>query len=351
MSFNTPLPPPTLEEQAWRSQEKLKSARRRMRWLWFFFILSVLLNLWFFALAPFQGGSRRHDGQRSVFVERYLSGDEDSDSKIAVVRLEGIITSGTEGHVGHDGMVGDIREQLRLAVKDDAVKAIILRVDSPGGEVLASDQIYRAVRESRNAKPVICSMGSVAASGGYYAAMGSKWIIADDLTITGSIGVILHTLNYKDLLGKVGVKSLVFKSGKFKDILNGSREPTLEEIDLVQSLIMETHEQFLGIVAHERNIDREKLRNGIADGRIFSGKQALNARLVDQTGTFEDAVKKAKEMARISDGRVFDYVVPFSWKNVFSLFAQNSAPRINLEVPPQLNLKAGRLYYLSFHLF
>ena len=286
-----------------------------------------------------------------MFVERHLSGDEDSENKIAVIRLDGIISSDIQGHMGQDGMVGDIREQLRLAVKDDKVKAIILRVDSPGGEVLASDQIYRALRDARKDKPIVCSMGSVAASGAYYAAVGSKWIIADDLTITGSIGVILQTLNYEGLFGKIGLKSIVFKSGKYKDILNGGREATPEEREMVQSLIKETYEQFLGIVAHERHLDSDKLRDGIADGRIFSGKQALAAGLIDQTGTFEDAIKEAGKLAKIPDANVFDYVVPFSWKNLFSLFAKNSAPKINVDVPPQLSLKTGRLYYLSLHLF
>src|SRR3989338_8760444 len=174
MSMIPPLLTPTLEEQAWHSQKKLRSVRRRSRWLWFFLIASLLLNLWFYTLRRLQSEPRRLK-HGSVFVERHLSGNEDSDSKIAVVRLDGIISSDIDGHVGHDGMVGDIREQLRLAVKDDEVKAIILKMDSPGGEVLASDQIYRAVRETRKVKPVVCSMGSVAASGAYYAAMGSRW--------------------------------------------------------------------------------------------------------------------------------------------------------------------------------
>lgn len=291
------------------------------------------------------------------FMERHLEGSRSSADKIAVVRVEGIITSQGDSHVGHDGMVGDIREQLRVAQEDESVKAIILRVDSPGGEVLASDEIYRAVKAVRdghpgNKKPVICSMGSLAASGGYYSAMGSGYVIADELTITGSIGVIMETLNYKDLFDKIGLKLLVFKSGEYKDILNGDREPTIKEKELVQGLIMETYEQFLDIVAKERKLDPEQLRNGIADGRIFSGKQALAHKLVDQTGNFHDAVVMAEKKAGISNARVVDYVVPFTLRNLLGFVGESKAPRIQVDVAPgALKLEKGKLYYLSLHLF
>ena len=300
--MDTSTPPLLPEQQVYLAQEKLRRSRRRHRWLWFFFALSLVANLVFYLALYFQHQvAPKENG--SVFAERYLSGESDSENKIAVIRIEGLISSEIEGHVGHDGMVGDLKEQLHLAIADENVKAIILRIDSPGGEILASDEIYRAVRDTRDGykKPIICSMGSLAASGGYYTALGADWIIADNLTITGSIGVILHTFNYKDLLGKIGVKSVVFRSGKFKDILNGGRDSTPEEDALIQSLIMESYEQFLNIVAEERNLDMDQLRNGLADGRIFSGKQAFHSKLVDQTGNFEDAVEKAKKDAKIKD--------------------------------------------------
>ncbi|MBI4024155.1 MAG: signal peptide peptidase SppA [Verrucomicrobia bacterium] len=348
----TSLPPPYLpEEQLRQVHDDLRRNQSRRKWLWFFLAASVALNFGFFGFLRLRQKMETVEGG-SIFAERYLSGEKDSHNKIAVIRLEGIISAQVSSHVGYDGMVGDIREQFRLALEDDAVKAIVLRIDSPGGEVLASDQIYRTVRGARLRKKVVCSMGSVAASGGYYAAVGANHIIADDLTITGSIGVIMQTLNYKDLFGKIGLKSLVFKSGKFKDVLNGSREPTQEEMDLVQNLIMETYEQFLQVVARERMLDAQELRDGLADGRILSGKQALAVKLVDQTGTFEDAVRKAKEYARISDARVSDYVVPFSLGSLLGILTQNNAPRIEVDLAPQpLKLQQGKLYYLSLHLF
>lgn len=319
-------------------------------WLRFFLIVSLLANVGLFFYLRTVCAPRGLGG--TPFLERHLSGERGAKGRIAVIRVEGLIATEIDGRVGYDGMVGDIREQMRLALEDDTVKAILLRIDSPGGEVLASDELYRAACNARKKKPVVCSMGSVAASGGYYTAMGASWIVADNLTITGSIGVVLETLNYKGLFDKIGLKSLTLKSGKFKDLLNGGREPSEEEIQLVQSLIMESYEQFLGIVATERKLDREALRNGIADGRILSGKQALAAKLVDQLGSFQDAVKKAEELGKAPGAEVFDYVAPFSLRNLLSLFAEARTPKIDLGLaPPTLRLKPGKLYYLSLHLY
>jgi protease-4 len=324
--------------------------RRSSGWLRLFLLLSLLANLGLFLYLRATRGEGGLGG--TPFYERHLSGERDARHRLAVVRVEGLIATELDGHVGHDGMVGDVREQLRLALEDDSVKAILLRIDSPGGEVLASDEIYRAVRDARKKKPVVCSMGSVAASGGYYAAMGSSWIVADNLTITGSIGVVMETLNYKGLFEKIGLKSVTLKSGKFKDILNGGRDATPEELELVQSLIMESYDQFLKIVASERKLDAEALRGGVADGRILSGKQALAVKLVDQVGSFQDAVKKAEELAKVQDAEVFDYVVPFSLRNLLSFLAETRAPKLDLGLAaPTLQLKPGKLYYLSLHLY
>ncbi len=346
----TPAPPPSPTRLLTASAPPAFSKRPSSGWLRFFLIVSLLANAGLFFYLRAACSQRGIGG--TPFSERHLSGEHGAKHRIAVIRIEGLIATEIGGRIGYDGMVGDIREQMRLAIEDDTVKAILLRIDSPGGEVLASDEIYRAVREARKLKPVVCSMGSVAASGGYYAAMGANWIVADNLTITGSIGVVLETLNYKGLFDKIGLKSLTLKSGKFKDLLNGGRDPSEEEIQLVQSLIMESYEQFLGIVAAERKLDREDLRNGIADGRVLSGKQALAAKLVDQLGSFQDAVKKAEEMGKAPEAEVFDYVVPFSLRNFLSLFAEARAPKIDLGLAaPTLRLKPGKLYYLSLHLY
>src|SRR5207253_297960 len=164
-----------------------------------------------------------------------------SPDKIALITLRGLISSSVPGTVG-DSMVDDLRAALQQARDDNQVKAVVLEIDSPGGEVTASDQIYNAVVKTRARKPVVVYMDTLAASGGYYISCGGKFLMANETTITGSIGVIIQTLNYEQLFNKLGLASVVFKSGKFKDMLNGARPVTPEERELVQSFIMKTYD-------------------------------------------------------------------------------------------------------------
>ena len=217
---------------------------------------------------------------REIVMERATRG---SDDKIAHIVLRGLISSSIPGNVG-DSMVDDMRMALQQAREDEHVRAVVLEIDSPGGEVTASDVIYNAVVKTRAKKPVVVYMDSLAASGGYYIACGGKYLMANETTITGSIGVIIQTLNYEQLFNKIGLASVVFKSGKFKDMLNGARPVTPEERDYVQSFVMKTYDKFLGIVARERNLPAESFRNTVADGRILSGKDALEDKLIDGLG-------------------------------------------------------------------
>ena len=149
--------------------------------------------------------------------------------------------------------------------------------------------LHRVVRGAvRAKKPVVVYMDSLAASGGYYVSCGGKYLMANETTITGSIGVIIQTLNYEQLFNKIGLSSVVFKSGKFKDLLNGGRPLMPEEREFVQSFVMKTYDKFLGIVAKERSLPADGLRNSIADGRILSGKDALENKLIDSVGQIED---------------------------------------------------------------
>ena len=320
----------------------------------FFFLVSVLANFVLLALC-FGDVASRHAVRRTAFLEQFVDGDPDARDKIAVIYLTGVITSDPESSLSGDGMVGDIKEQLQTALDDKHVKAIVLRINSPGGEVVASDAIYNAVAAAREVKPIVVSMDSVAASGGYYVAVGSDYIFATDMTITGSIGVIMQSFTFGDLMGKVGVKSYTFKSGKYKDVLNPTREPTEDEKELVQTLVMEVYDKFVGIVAEERGMKVDELKDGLADGRILSGKQALEAGFVDELGYFEDAVDKAKDLGKIENKKkvkVVRYVMPFSWQNVFRMFGQNDRAKIQLELmPTQLKLQSGKLYFLPAYMF
>src|SRR5690349_3169810 len=280
---------------------------------------------------------------REVLLHRGARGTSD---KIAVILLRGLISSSIPGNVS-DSMVDDMRAALQQARDDDRVKAIVLEIDSPGGEVTASDAIYSAVIKARARKPVVVYMDSLAASGGYYVSCGGKFLMANETTITGSIGVIIQTLNYEQLLNKVGLASVVFKSGKFKDMLNGARPITPEERELVQSFIMKTYDKFLGIVAKERGVPADILRNTIADGRILSGKEALQTKRIDGLGELDDAFTKAKQLANAPDANVVKYGPPFSLSRLLRVFGESDS-KIELQLPKQLvpQLESGRAYFL-----
>jgi protease-4 len=280
---------------------------------------------------------------REILLQR---GGRGTSDKIAVIMLRGLISSSLPGNVS-DSMVDDMRAALQQARDDDRVKAIVLEVDSPGGEVTASDQIYNAVVKARARKPVVVYMDSLAASGGYYVSCGGRFLIANDTTITGSIGVIIQTLNYEQLFNKVGLAAVVFKSGKFKDMLNGARPVTPEERELVQSFVMRTYDKFLGIVAKERNIPADLLRNTVADGRILSGEEAIQHKLIDGLGQLEDAFAKAKQLGNAPEAKVVKYGPPFSLSRFLRMFGQTES-KLELQLPKQLvpQLESGRAYFL-----
>ncbi|RYD75119.1 MAG: signal peptide peptidase SppA, partial [Verrucomicrobiaceae bacterium] len=223
-------------------------------------------------------------------------------------------------------------------------------VDSPGGEVTASDMIYDAVRKLRDEtkKPVVVYMGSLAASGGYYVACGGSHLMANETTLTGSIGVIMQTLNYQQLMDKVGVATVTFKSGKFKDLLSGSRQLTEEEKEYVQGMVMQTYDKFVGIVARERKLDEATLRNGVADGRVLSGKDALANKLIDQVGTVEEAYAKAKELANAKGAGIVRYDAQFGLGKLFKLLGQSQSTKVEVNIAESLTpkLQAGRMYFL-----
>ncbi len=318
--------------------------------------LGLLLLLLFFSLllnvilAAANGKklttSRLIERKPPQFDETTVESGASSD-KVAIVSLQGLISSSVAGVLG-DNMVDDMKIALRQAAEDDKVKAIILHIDSPGGEVTAADTIYNAVRAARTRKPVVVYMGSVAASGGYYVACGGNYLMANETTITGSIGVIIETVNYEGLLDKIGVQAVVFKSGAYKDILSGSRPMTPEEKAYVQRLVMQTYDKFVTIVADERRLPVDQLRHGIADGRILSGVDALQDKLIDHTGYIEDAFKKAKELAHAPDARVVKYQAKFHLGRLFKMLGQAAPPTLELSLPQGLapRLEPGRLYLL-----
>lgn len=241
-----------------------------------FFVVVVAIGLLFNSIFTLDDG----------FEDEYLSRSSDKN-KIAVVDLKGEIFESEQ-----------IVRQLKKYRKDKNVKAIILRINSPGGDVAASQEIFEEVKKVRSVKPIVSSFASVAASGGYYVALGSTKIVSNAGSVTGSIGVISQYLNIKQLLDKVGIGTTTITSGKFKDSGSPYREATEEDKLYFKETIEDVYVQFKKEVSEERNLPIEKIEE-LANGKIFTGNKAFEKGLVDEIGTFEDAISLAAELAKI----------------------------------------------------
>jgi protease-4 len=214
-------------------------------------------------------------------------------AKVAVVEVEGIIGVNADGALDADSIVRTLGEYR----DDPAIRAVVLRINSPGGAVAPTQEIFSAVRRLREAKkPVVASLGSVAASGGYYVAVAADRIYASPGTLTGSIGVVMQLANIEGLLKKVGVEYVVVKAGAYKDVGNFARAMTPEERRILQALLDDVYDQFIGAVAQGRGIDREAVR-ALAEGRVYSGRQAQKLRMVDELGGLEEAIEAAGKLA------------------------------------------------------
>ena len=224
-----------------------------------------------------------------VFAITYTGGNTTlaMGDKIAVVDTKGVIKDSTT-----------IIEQLLRFKKDKSVKAIVLRIDSPGGAVGPTQEIYEEVKKIREKKKVLVSMGSLAASGGYYIACAADKIIANPGTITGSIGVIIEFGNIEELMKKIGFKSVIIKSGEYKDVMSPFRGITDQEKTILRGVVDSVHNQFIEAVVEGRKLKREDVAK-IADGRIFSGEQAEALGLVDSLGNLQDTISMAAEIAGI----------------------------------------------------
>jgi protease-4 len=342
-------------------------------WLWALGIVGVvvlgvvgLFAVMLSSLGAAAGGSGTHGASGGKELHEVVLEDNDSRNKIAVLSVEGVITGSPIDADGRS-LVDLIKHQLERAAEDDAVKAVVLRVDSPGGEVLASDEIYILLWEFMEAhkdKPIVVSMGSLAASGGYYVSAPCQWIVANELTMTGSIGVIFHGYNYRALMDKVGVRPSITKSGKLKDMMSGEKtaeEELPEERQIMQSMIDESFGRFKQVIreGRKRAADRNQGEGktlaanweSIADGRILSGRAALEQGLVDELGNFQTAVGRARKLADVEDANLVSFDPPISFGSLFRMFgkAQSEANtvRLDLGMGIQSKLPQGRLYFLS----
>lgn len=226
-------------------------------------------------------------GMSLLFVLGKQASDFEFGEKVGIIEVNGIIADAK-----------NVIQNLKHFREDNSIKAIVIRIDSPGGAVGPSQEIFREIRKTSNKKKVIASMGAIAASGGYYVAAGTDGIVANPGTITGSIGVIMGFTNYQELLQKIGLVPVVIKSGEFKDIGSPVREMTAKEKTILKDFAKKIHRQFITDIVEGRKMDQDKVES-LADGRIFTGEESKDLGLVDRLGNLEDAIEWAGRLGGI----------------------------------------------------
>lgn len=319
--------------------------------LGFFLLGSLLVNLVLMVAVAAKGGSSSEAGDR--YEEVLVDGESSADDKIVVISVKGVIMDGLENSRS-EGTFDAVRSQLKKISKDEDVKGILLEVNSPGGGVTESDRIYNAFKQIREEKklPIVVLFGDVAASGGYYISMASDEIMAHPTTITGSIGVISQFFNVTQLMDKVGVsvetiKSLRFdKTESFKDIGSPYRPMKPAERKLLQNMITQMWNRFTGVVAEGRKgkISPEKVRE-LADGRVWTGPEALELKLVDKIGYEEDAYADIRKLARSEEAKIVRYRREPSLADLFSLKTQVPQPGVE-EVLRKITFDSPQFLYL-----
>lgn len=339
------------------SQELEARPRRRKRFLIGSAVAAglVILTLGTIGLVLVVGPGGR-DGEVSSEAEtyeaEYVSGE--GSNRIAVIPVKGLISAADSGIAGAvptttpEGM----RDALRQAGEDENVVAVILEINSPGGGVTASDRMYGEILEFKESsgKPVLAAMGSTAASGGYYIATAADVILAQETTLTGSLGVILQLPNFTEAADKIGFKQNIIKSGEFKDMGSSFRDITPQEREIFRSIVDENYDAFVEVIVEGRGIPANEVRR-IADGRIYSGKQARELDLVDDLGDLEEATRNARERAGIEEATVVRYVQTPGFADLLRARLAPQEPEavqimkaagISLEAEPQYLYLPGR---------
>ncbi len=273
---------------------------------------------------------------------------EGSEGKIAVVRIEGIIMeNGTDGSLlgSYGSDPASFESEIDLAISDDSVKGILLRVNSPGGEVVASDMMYQTVLNAKEEKPIVTWMSSSGASGAYMIAAASDLIVAHPETITGSIGTILEVSSLEGLYEKLGIENRVFKSGEFKDESGVfDTDPNGEADQILQGLVDESYEAFVQKVADSRDMDMDSVR-ALADGRVYTGAQARENGLVDETGDMDDAIAFLEGLIGDTDLSVIEYNTGGFWDSLSS-YERALVDRLEL-VAPDTHVGINMYYLLD----
>ena len=269
-----------------------------------------------------------------VMVLLFVLGTRDAEfefgEKVGIIEIKGIIADSK-----------NVIHNIKRFREDNSVKAIVIRIDSPGGAVGPSQEIFREIRKTSKSKKVVASMGAIAASGGYYVAAGTDGIVANPGTITGSIGVIMGFTNYQQLLSKIGLVPVVIKSGKYKDIGSPVRKMKPAENKILKDFARKIHRQFIQDIVEGRTMDRAKVES-LADGRIFTGEESKELGLVDRIGNFEDAVEWAGRLGGIK-GKI-STVYAQEKKFPFLKYITNSSAKALLNRITDPSLSANYLY-------
>jgi protease IV len=291
------------------------------------FFVSIMIN--FLSAFAFKGVetdlSELLAATELPFTEEIIQ-EGNEKKKIVVLDVNGVIQDTTNAEslfqsagYNHQGFM----KQLDYIKDDDTVKGLILKVNSPGGGVVESAEIHDKLVEiqKETKKPVYISMGSMAASGGYYISAGAKKIYASEETLTGSLGVIMQGVNYEGLADKYGVDFVTIKSGQYKDIMSPTRQMTDEERQILQNMIDNSYEGFVKVISEGRNMTTEQVKK-IADGRIYDGRQAKELNLIDDFGYLEDVIAKMMEQEKLKDAKVVRYTDAIGFGSLFNLNVQ-----------------------------
>lgn len=296
--------------------------------------ISVAFNTY---SAPVLGGS-----------DQTIISDGDPSGQIALLDVTGpIIDTGEPGLFdtgGYDHAA--FLTELDTAMTDRNVQGIILSVDTPGGGILESAEIHRAIVETKELtdKPVYVAMGGMAASGGYYIAAPTDRIFATPQTLTGSIGVIMSSYNVAELLDNIGIEEQVYKSGPYKDILSPTREPLEEEDEIIQAIVDEYYDEFVDVIAQGRDMEEDRVRE-LGDGRIYTGRQALEEGLVDDLGSLEDAISAMREEL----GSNYQVVSNDEFLNFGNLFGLTLQQLFGNDSPIKIDFNQPKPYYMYNH--
>ncbi|QBP40653.1 signal peptide peptidase SppA [Paenisporosarcina antarctica] len=292
------------------------------------FSMSIIINIASFAFSNdlTENFEKMLSLPESGYAETVLE-DGDSSKRIAVLTVDGVIQN-TGGATSLFGAVGYnhqfFMDQLEMIKVDDSIRAVVLQVNSPGGGVVESAQIYNKIQEVQEevGVPFYVSMGSMAASGGYYIAAPAEKIFLNKETLTGSIGVIMESVNYGKLAEKYGVDFVTIKTGPYKDIMSPTRDMTKDERAMLQEMIDESYESFVDIIEEGRGMTEAEVK-AVADGRIMNGRQAIEAGLADEYGYLEDVIAAVREDFNLADAEVMEYDYTQNFSSLFSMKTQS----------------------------